>query len=71
MKTEAGKSAVAAFIDELIASSCNLLLLSYSSSTNATGAQLVANGDYVMGSHYMSTAMLGTEDDGNSVVDLN
>lgn len=38
--------------------------------TNATGAQLVANGDYVTGSHYVDTAMLGTENDGNPVVDL-
>jgi len=70
MKIEADKSAVAVFIDELIASSRNSSLLSYSSSTNATRAQLVANGDYVMGSHYVDTAMLGTENDGNSVVDL-
>ena len=70
MKTKADKSAIAAFIDELIASSRNSSLLSYSSLTNATGVQLVANGDYVTGSHYVDTAMLGTENDGNSVVDL-
>lgn len=64
MKTKADKSAIAAFIDELIASSRNSLLLSYSSLTNATGVQLVANGDYVTGSHYVDTAMLGTENDG-------
>lgn len=70
MKTKADKSAIAAFIDELIASSRNSSLLSYSSLTNATGVQLVANGDYVTGSRYVDTAMLGTENDGNSVVDL-
>lgn len=66
MNTAEDSAAAAAFIDTLLAASKNSTVLESSDAT-LTGASVIK--DYVSGSHFVGTAMMGTTNDGTAVVD--
>ncbi|KAM0323754.1 hypothetical protein ACHAQA_008691 [Verticillium albo-atrum] len=68
LNTPADREALASFIDTLLSYSreAGSILTPIS---NATAEELVAKAG--SGSHYLGTARIGTEDDGNSVLDVN
>ncbi|KAI8155319.1 Cellobiose dehydrogenase [Colletotrichum sp. SAR 10_70] len=68
LTTDADKDAITSFMQQLIdyASKSNSTL---TISGNATAASLIS--EHTTGSHYVGTAVMGAENDGNSVVDTN
>ncbi|KAH8672540.1 hypothetical protein BGZ60DRAFT_374213 [Tricladium varicosporioides] len=66
MNTAADKSAVISFIDSLLTAASNSSIMIPSSST-ATGSSLSQS--YISGDHFVGTAVMGTSNDGSSVVD--
>lgn len=74
LNTDADKEALSTFIDRILAytRTANSTLSLISTTTNATGADLIAN--YVSGSHFVGSAKMGSDDgrtdNGTSVVDL-
>ncbi|KAB8304355.1 hypothetical protein EYC80_003765 [Monilinia laxa] len=68
MNTDDDKSAVETVLDYFINAAKNSTILTPTDST-VTGASLVAGNKYVTGSHFTGTAIMGTANDGSSVVD--
>lgn len=68
MNTDDDKSAIETILDYFINAAKNSTILTPADNT-VTGASLVAGNKYVTGSHFTGTAIMGTANDGSSVVD--
>ncbi|CAL3969300.1 unnamed protein product [Diplocarpon coronariae] len=70
LNTEDDRTATAKMIDILLEAARGGTLIQPANST-ATGTSMVANKDYVQGSHFVGTISMGQRNDGTAVVDTN